>query len=144
MPPEEIQFEPVSEMIKDKPKRTLRDSLFQLLAGVLIIGGALLNLYRMTDFVRFLPDEMELIVFTQAIEAFYFSLIIGVLLFVSSALVYLSKNKIGAILGLICSFVGFLVPGAGFIIGPILGIVGGLNVLVVSKPPAVGDPDEIL
>ena len=54
------------------------------------------------------------------------------------------NRQIGAVIGLICSGVGFFIPGSGFIIGPIFGLIAGFNVLMVSKPPSVGDPNEVL
>ncbi|MDO8124026.1 MAG: hypothetical protein Q6364_06570, partial [Candidatus Hermodarchaeota archaeon] len=81
---------------------------------------------------------------TQTVEGFYLAIILGSLLFVSSAVMLLVNRQIGAVIGLICSVIGFFIPGSGFFIGPILGLIGGFDVLMVSKPPSVGDPNEVL
>jgi hypothetical protein len=144
MSPHEYNVEPVSEMIKDKPKRSFTDSLLLILAGILIIGSGIWQLTRLTDTVPFLPEELASLFVLQTIEGFYFALVIGALLFVSSAIMFFVNRQIGAVMGLICSGIGFLIPGSGFIIGPILGLIAGFDVLMVGKPPPVGDPNEVL
>jgi hypothetical protein len=144
MSPDESDVEPVSEMIKDKPKRSLRDPLLLILAGLLIIGGGIWQLYRLTDTVLFLPEELAHLLTRQTIEGFYLAIIFCALLFVSSAVMFLVNRQIGAVIGLICSGIGFFIPGSGFFIGPILGLIAGFDVLMVSKPPSVGDPNEVL
>ena len=144
MSPDESDVEPVSEMIKDKPKRSFRDPLLLILAGLLIISGSIWQLFRLTDIVPFLPEEQALIVATQTVEGFYLALILGSLLFMSSAVMLLVNRQIGAVIGVICSGIGFFIPGSGFFIGPILGLIAGFDVLMVSKPPSVGDPNEVL
>jgi hypothetical protein len=144
MSPDESDVEPVSEMIKDKPKRSFRDPSLLILAGFLIIGGSIWQLFRLTDIVPFLPEEQAFIFVTQTVEGFYLALILGSLLFVSSAVMLLVNQQIGAVIGLICSGIGFFIPGSGFFIGPILGLIAGFDILMVSKPPSVGDPNEVL
>lgn len=144
MSPDESDVEAVSEMIKDKPKRSFRDPLLLILTGFLIIGGGVWQLYRLTDTVPFLPEEFAPLFVLQTIEGFYLAIIIGSLLFVSSAVMLLVNRQIGAVIGLICSGIGFFIPGSGFFIGPILGLIAGFDVLMVSKPPSVGDPNEVL
>ncbi len=144
MSPDESDIEPVSEMIKDKPKRSFRDPLLLTLAGFFIISGSIWQLFRLTDIVPFLPENQALIFVTQTVEGFYLAIILSSLLFVSSAVMLLVNRQIGAVLGLICSGIGFFIPGSGFFIGPILGLIGGFDVLMVSKPPSVGDTNEVL
>lgn len=144
MSPDESDVEPVSEMIKDKPKHSFRDPLLLVLAGFLIIGGSIWQLFRLTDIVPFLPENQALIFATQTVEGFYLAIILGSLLFVSGAVMLLVNRQIGAVLGLICSGIGFFIPGSGFFIGPILGLIAGFDVLMVGKPPSVGDPNEVL
>ena len=144
MSPNESDVEPVSEMIKDKPKRSFRDPLLLAFAGFLIIGGSIWQLFRLTDIVPFLPEAQALIFVTQTIEGFYLAIILSAVLFVSSGVMLLVNRQIGAVIGLICSGIGFFIPGSGFFIGPILGLIGGFDVLMVGKPPSVGDPNEVL
>jgi hypothetical protein len=144
MPPNESTVEHVSEIIKDKPKRSAKDPLLLILAGFLIIMSGLWQLSRLAETVPFLPEELAPIFVLQTIEGFYFSIIIGALLFGSSAVMFFVKRQIGAVMGLICSGVGFFIPGSGFVIGPIFGLIAGFNVLMVSKPTPVGDPNEVL
>lgn len=138
------RVEYVSEMIKDKPKRSFRDPFLLILAGILIIGCGLWQLIRLNDIVPFLPEELAPLVILQTIEGYYFSIILGSVLFMSSLIMLLVHQQVGAVMGLICSGIGFFIPGSGFIIGPILGVIGGFGVLMVSKPTEVGDPNEVL
>jgi hypothetical protein len=131
-------------MIKDKPKRSVKDPLLLILAGFLIIMSGLWQLSRLADTVPFLPEELTPIFVLNTIEGFYFSIIIGILLFGSSAVMFFANRQIGAVIGLICSGIGFLIPGSGFVIGPIFGLIAGFSVLMVSKPTPVGDPNEVL
>jgi hypothetical protein len=131
-------------MIKDKPKRSIKDPFLLVLAGILVVGASAWQLYLLHDSLFFFPEELVPMLLMQAIEGFYFGALMAVLLFVSSGVMYLANQKIGAVVGLVCSGVGFLVPGSGFIIGPLLGIIAGFDKLMVSKPPEVGDPNEVL
>ncbi len=144
MSTEESDFERVSEMIKEKPKRSFKDSFLLILAAILILAGGAWQYHVLIDLLLFIPEELVPIVLLQAVEGFYFGVLMAALLFVSSAVMYLVNQKIGAVGGLICSGIGFFVPGSGFVIGPILGLIAGFDILMVSKPPEVGDPNEIL
>jgi len=134
----------VSAMIKDKPKRSLKDPFLLILAGILVLGASAWQLYLLNDSLLFYPEELVPVLSLQAIEGFYFGILMAMLLFISSGVMYLANRKIGAVVGLICSGVGFFVPGSGFIIGPVLGIIAGFDILMVSKQLEVGDPNEVL
>jgi len=136
--------ERVSIMIKDRPKRPFKDPFLLMLAGILILGGGTWQWLLLNDSLLFYSEELIPLLLMQAIEGFYFGVLMATLLFVSSGVMCLANQKIGAVAGLICSGVGFFVPGSGFIIGPILGLIAGFDILMVSKPPEVGDPKEVL
>ena len=144
MSTDESNFERVSDMIKEKPKRSFKNSFLLILAAILILAGGAWQYHISFDLFLFIPEELVPIVFLQAVEGFYFGVLMASLLFVSSAVMYLVNQKIGAVAGLICSGIGLFVPGSGFVIGPFLGIIAGFNILMVSKPPEAGDPNEIL
>ncbi|MFX0169562.1 MAG: hypothetical protein ACFE89_09455 [Candidatus Hodarchaeota archaeon] len=144
MSSKDLVSEHVSEIIKDSTKRSFKEPFLLILAGVFILGGSAWQLFNISDLVQFLPEELIPLLLSQAVEGFYIGILIGALLFLSSAVMYLMNKTIGAVVGLICSSLGFFVPGAGFFIGPIFGLIACFNVLMVSKPIAVGDPNEVL
>ena len=136
--------ERVSEMIKDKPKRSLKDPFLLILAGILIFAASAWQLHLFTGSLLFLPEELVPLLSLHTMEGFYFGILMAGLLVVSGIVMFFANQKIGAVVGVICSGIGFFVPGSGFIIGPILGIIAGFDKLMVSKPLEVGDPNEVL
>ena len=144
MSSKDSSVERVSEIIEDSTKRSFKEPFLLILAGIFILVGSAWQLSNIFDLMQFLPEELIPLLLSQAVEGFYVGILIGILLFLSSIVMYLVNQTIGAVVGLICSGLGFFIPGSGFLIGPIFGLIACFNVLMASKPVAVGDPNEVL
>jgi len=60
----------------------------------------------------------------------------GIMLIISGALIYLRKNVYGGILAIIFSLISLLsltLGGISFVIGPLLGLIGGILALVKDE-----------
>ena len=135
---------PVSEMIKGIPKRSLRDPVLFILVGILIVVGGFWQLNRQIELARYLPEGENAILIQQTMEGAILGLFIGAVLLVGSIIMHKVNRKIGGVVGFIFSLFGFYVPGTGFYLGPLLGIIVGINSLMANKPLEAMDPDEIL
>ena len=113
-------------------KKATAGFVVSLIAGILILinGVALIWLYTaIKTFTGFMP-QMPMTGAAQAMGSFWammgvISLIFGIIVLIGAFLIYMpGKEVIGGILVLIFSILSIFV-GGGFLIGLILGIIGG-------------------
>lgn len=115
-------------MKRGKDIYSRRGFILSLIAGVIILGGSLLQLY-----VYSIAEQLAM--FTQ-IDVPIILLFIPILGIISGCLVlagcilsYANQKTIGGVLIIIFSFSSFLAAGGVLFIGMILGIIGGILIL---------------
>jgi len=111
-------------------RKAIAGFIISLIAGILILINALIIFALTTvisSFASFLPSGVPGAEAAAALIALYgaVGLIFAIIVIVGAILIYMpGKEKVGGILVLIFSILSIII-GGGFIIGLILGIVGG-------------------
>jgi len=114
--------------MKDEKINSKIGLILSLIAGIIILGGGLLQLYTYS-----IVSQLALFAKIDAPIFLLFVSILGVIsgcfVLAGCALIYSDQKKIGGILIIIFSFSSFLAGGGILFIGMILGIIGGILVL---------------
>lgn len=107
------------------PKRATAGFAISLIAGIIILINALIIL-ALTSFMSGLFDAIGLSFLSTAFTAYAaVGLLFAILVLVGAVLIFMpGREVIGGILVLIFSILSIII-GGGFIIGLILGIIGG-------------------
>ena len=134
----------ISEMIKGDPQRPLREIIIALLASVIVLGSSIWNYQRTLELMALAPDQFALGFLEIYNIYFLLGLLAGGLILVGGFLTYLKRRRGGGAIIFGSSILAFISPGAGFIIGPILGIAAGLLAFSEPKPPEPGTVTEVI
>ncbi len=108
-----------------KVKRAWAGFVISLIAGILILAAGLWLFSMVSAFSGFAGASFTGLL--GAIGAMYgvLGLVFGLIVIIGAVMIYMRKEVIGGVLVLIFSLISIL-AGGGFIIGLILGIVGGI------------------
>jgi len=110
-------------------------AILGIIGGILMLLGAIIKFVITTVFAStVLGSTLPILAGTTVGKlltawlyiSLIFGVVLGLLVIILGAAMYLGKaGKIAAILMLILGILGFFGPMAGFVVGPILAIVGG-------------------
>ena len=93
---------------------------------LVIVGGALIAVQGILDILNIVPAPPPDIVRPYLLIVGIVSVISGVLAMVAGWLILQRKKSLGSPLAILFSIVGFA-GGGGFIVGTVLGLVGGVT-----------------
>ena len=134
----------ISEMIKGDPQRPLREIIIALIASLIVLASSFWNYSLTLELMVLAPDQFAPGFLEIYNINFYLGLLAGGLILAGGFLTYLKRRRGGGTIIIGSSIFAFISPGAGFIIGPILGIVAGLLAFSEPKPPEPGTVTEVI
>lgn len=136
----------ISEMIKGRPERSMREPVLALFSGLINLAYSWWQYQSIIVTLGYLGTDYGFIG-GIILEMMWAMFIIGVfsslMIMFGGFIMFVFKRKVGGIIALIFSALTIFL-GLGFLVGPLLGILGGALALQEKKPPEPGDSSEII